>query len=288
MKNKNYFEGWYFKHQKGDMMVCFIVGRSSDKAFIQIITNEYSKVVYYHTQEYNFNEKLMQIRVGNSVFSLKGCILNMNAKDLSIHGKIKYNNITPICSDIMGPFRFLPKMECRHGVYSLDHNLTGSLNINSVECDFSSGRGYIEGDAGTSFPDGYFWCQCNDFETKTSIMIAVASIPYIRMHFTGIICCVYFRGKEYRLATYKGAKIIEVRKDKVTITQGKLRLEAYLSEGSEFPLLAPIRGQMARTIHEAVGVTAHFKMFNGGTPLFDIKSSSGCREYVSIDNIKLE
>ena len=34
------FEGWYFKHQKGDDMVAFIPGRAESGAFVQMISQE--------------------------------------------------------------------------------------------------------------------------------------------------------------------------------------------------------------------------------------------------------
>ena len=34
------FEGWYFKHQKGDDMVAFIPGRAESGAFIQPSSQE--------------------------------------------------------------------------------------------------------------------------------------------------------------------------------------------------------------------------------------------------------
>ena len=38
-------------------------------------------------------------------------------------------------------------------------------------------------------------------------MLSVADIPFAGTHFTGSVGSVFFRGKEYRLATYKGLKI---------------------------------------------------------------------------------
>ena len=34
---KPYFEGWYFKHQKGDDMIAFIPGKADSGAFVQMI-----------------------------------------------------------------------------------------------------------------------------------------------------------------------------------------------------------------------------------------------------------
>lgn len=40
MSGQKGFEGWYFKHQKGDDMVAFIPGQAESGAFIQLISQE--------------------------------------------------------------------------------------------------------------------------------------------------------------------------------------------------------------------------------------------------------
>lgn len=40
MSGQKGFEGWYFKHQKGDDMVAFIPGKAESGAFIQLISQE--------------------------------------------------------------------------------------------------------------------------------------------------------------------------------------------------------------------------------------------------------
>ena len=51
----------------------------------------------------------------------------------------------------MGPFSYLPLMECYHGILSMDHNISGSIDYNDQTIDFNEGRGYIEKDYGKSF-----------------------------------------------------------------------------------------------------------------------------------------
>ena len=46
----------------------------------------------------------------------------------------------------MGPFAFVPFMECYHGIVSMDHIIQGELEIDGVNIDFSNGRGYLEKD----------------------------------------------------------------------------------------------------------------------------------------------
>jgi len=79
-------------------------------------------------------------------------------------------------------------------------------------------------------------------------MLSVADIPFAGMHFTGIIGVVLWKGKEYRLATYLGAKVVQIRNGSVRIVQRGLELEASLLEATGRPLKAPTVGSMTRTI----------------------------------------
>ena len=50
----------------------------------------------------------------------------------------------------MGPFRFIPFLQCRHGVVSMSHKTKGSIQINGDSINFHGGRGYAEKDCGCS------------------------------------------------------------------------------------------------------------------------------------------
>lgn len=278
---KKHFEGWYFKHQKEDETICFIVGRAEDKAFIQIITKDFSKTFNYALEDYRVSYTMTQIRIGESIFTKDGCIINIHLDDMIIRGRLSYGRLTMLKSDIMGIFRYVPWMECRHGVVSMDHNVTGNVEINGEKIDLTGGKGYIECDKGRSFPKWYLWCQCNSFETKTSVMIAVAKIPFLGLSFTGTISSVFYQGKEYRFATYLGARVLEHSSKNVVIKQGNMKLVADFEGGKGHDLDAPQKGNMTRNIIEKVNTHAHFKMFIEGEPLFNLQSENACLEYMA-------
>src|SRR5699024_6028111 len=130
----------------------------------------------------------------------------------SIQGRIGLGSFQPIETTlsqptIMGPFGYLPSMECYHGIVSMNHSLTGNLTINGLTVRFSGGKGYIERDWGTSFPEKYIWVQSNHFEEeKTSLLFSIATIPYHITSFEGFIAVFHLNGKEYRFATYNQSK----------------------------------------------------------------------------------
>lgn len=257
------FKGYYFKHQKGEHTLCIIAGQSEDERFIQVITKEFSRKVSF-TQ-------------GNH-FSMKGIVLNIHEPGLSLTGRIRYKNLTPIHYDVMGPFCLFP-MECRHRIISMNHHLEGKVSFNGELMDFTGGRGYIEGDSGRSFPSSYTWIQANDFQNDCSIMAAVAKIPFCGLKFRGCICVINDRGREYRLATYLGVKILTCTKNNIILKQGKYRLDIRINAGKGHRLSAPQDGEMERTILETVSCPAEFLFFEGQRLIFYKKSEQASFEY---------
>ena len=142
----------------------------------------------------------------------------------------------------MGPFALAPFMECRHSVWSMRHPVRGAVDINGQKYFFQNAWGYWEGDRGRSFPKEYIWTQC--CFRGGAVMLSVADIPMAGIHFTGIIGFVLWRGKEYRIATYLGARAVKIEDKVVRVKQGNLELDVRLLEESKRPLKAPVKGDM--------------------------------------------
>lgn len=274
--SKNFFEGWYFKHQTHENTVCFIPGISSENAFIQVITDENSYNINFDKSEFH---KGKIIKVANNTFSLEGLKLDIDKPEIKISGQIYYKNLTPLRNDIMGPFKFFP-MQCRHGIISMHHDLSGYININNQNFDFTNGVGYIEKDSGTSFPKNYIWVQSNNFAEKCSIMVSIADIPFMGFKFKGFICSVWYEGEEYRMATYTGAKVILCTQNKIIIESRKHRLEVSILEQNGYDLYAPDMGKMTRKIRETPSCRARFKFFTKNNLIFDFESEKTSCEFV--------
>lgn len=262
---RDFFEGWYYKHQKGDKILALIPGRTKDAAFIQVVTGEHAYHIPYPVKDFHKNDI---VYISGNTFSSKGIRLNIHTDVLHITGELTYTGLTPISSDIMGPFRFLP-MECRHTIISMNHSLQGRLVCNGQEMDFDEGKGYIEGDRGYSFPEKYAWVQCNAFQSDCSIMVSIARIPFCGLRFWGCICIIWLGGREYRLATYQRAQVVCLQKGRLELKQGKYRLIAEMPDTLGHGLHAPDKGVMRRTIHEVPACRVRFRFYEGETVLLD-------------------
>ena len=142
---------------------------------------------------------------------------------------------------------------------------------------FDGGTGYIETDRGRSFPADYLWTQCN--WDRNCIMLSVAEIPFLGRRFKGCICALLHGGREYRLATYQGARVERWSGGGALIRQGRYRLEAEVLEGRGHPLRAPSAGAMTRTIHESLSARVRYRFWIGSRLLFDHIDENASYEY---------
>lgn len=260
---KNYFTGHYYKHQKGEHTLCLIAGRSNSEEFIQVITENFSVKVPFSK--------------GNR-FSGKGVVLDIHTSGLALTGRIRYQAFSPIRYDIMGPFGLLP-MECRHGIISMSHGLKGGVVLNGEKIDFTGGKGYIEMDCGSSFPSSYTWIQANDFQEDASVMAAIAAIPFCGIRFRGCICVIHYLGREYRLATYLGVRVLCCTEHKIVLKQGRYRLAVKIHAQNSRQLCAPQKGEMTRIILEAASCPAEFVFWKGKKKIFHLCSQHASFEY---------
>jgi len=279
-----YFEGWYYKHQTKETnmhkSLAVIPGRAADNSFVLVISDYKSYHISYPLSEYRKHNGCLC--VGSNTFSSTGVTLDIQRPELTLTGEIAYTNLSPINGDIMGPFRFFP-MECSHGIVSMNHSLDGIVMLNGEMQDFTGGKGYIESDSGRSFPSEYTWVHCNDFPQDCSIMASVARIPFYGLKFWGCICMVWLNGREYRLATYNGVKILRCGAGVIELKRGKYSLSVTIDKSGGHKLPAPHNGSMSRFIKENLSCPAHFRFMEGDKCLFDGESECASYEYM-IDN----
>ena len=284
---KPYFEGWYFKCQtKAGKTVALIPAIHRDSsgqssASLQVISEAGTWWLEYPEAEFHVLRQPLRVSLGPNTFGEEGISLQVERSGLSLNGDLRDGPLTPLQSDIMGPFRFISELECTHGVVSMGHGLDGMLILNGETLDFSGGLGYIETDRGRSFPDKYLWTQCNWAKPEnTGLMLAVATIPILKhVRFTGVICSIHYNKREYRLATYKGARIKAWSEHGAEVIQGKYRLLVEVLEKQGQPLRAPVEGAMGRIIHESLCSKVRYRFLEKGHLLFDLTDDGASFEY---------
>lgn len=108
-KNKQYFEGWYFKNIINNEGISFIPGISINepekKAFIQVITNDFSCFINYDINDFEYNHNPFYIKIGNNYFSKEKIHIDIEDKELniSIYGELKYSESININTSTFSP-----------------------------------------------------------------------------------------------------------------------------------------------------------------------------------------
>lgn len=120
----------------------------------------------------------------------------------------------------------------------------------------------------------------SSFAEGISVMASAARIPVAGVNFWGCICVVWYKGYEYRMATYLGAKVQARSKNGLVIEERDTRLIISVPECAGHKLYAPKNGTMSRTIHESAAVKARFKFSVAGKLLFDLESDYASFEHV--------
>lgn len=275
-KNKSYFEGWYLKNESKKDSISFIpsyhISKDGNKTVsLQIVINNKAYQVKFDELDFYASEKNFHCKIGSNQFGRKGIVVNVNTDELKLYGKIEFKNMNPLKGDIMGPFQWVPCMECRHEIISVAHKLSGTLIANGKEIDFSNGIGYIEKDRGSSFPKEYFWTHCNWIDRGiNSVFFSTATIPYGRLRFKGIISNIYYRGRHYRLATYRGAKVIQLTEKEVLIKQGSYKFKIEVLKSEQVNLQAPASGIMSRQIKEGLRCKVRYCLWKKSELLMDV------------------
>lgn len=274
-KSKKYFEGWYFKliDATGQHAFAVIPGVSMDaagnqKAFIQLLDGK-AATAHFHTfpfEDFKAATQKFEVHIGDNFFSdhqIKVQLPDWKA-ELNFTGQVPWPS--PLWSPgIMGPFSFIPSMECYHGIVSMDHQITGRILYHNIEINMDGGRGYMEKDWGRSFPSAYIWMQSNHFSTPGfSLKASVAKIPWIGSAFTGFIAGFWMQDRLIRFTTYNRSKVLRAAVGHQTVElelqHPKYLLQIAAKRERSTELASPILGDMQGRIEESMTAELHLTL----------------------------
>jgi len=266
-KSHRYFEGWYYKvvNASESEALAIIPGIAIDQAgnrqaFIQVLDGKRETALYHRFdfEDFRYEKNLFKISIGNNTFTRDYFELDLPG----LAGRLEFSSLVPwpkpwYSPGIMGPYAFVPFMECYHGIVSMDHLVSGSLALNELPVDFSNGRGYTEKDWGRSFPSAYVWMQSNHFSLPgISVKASVAKIPWIGSSFVGFIAGVWLHDQLIRFTTYNGSSLKKLRIDplkvQLILENGPYHLSILACRESATSLASPIQGMMEGRIEESM------------------------------------
>ncbi len=276
-KTKRYFEGWYYKliNAKETEAIAVIPGiamneNGSKQAFVQVLDGKKLKAYYHKFDAKSFipSKDSFALSLGKNQFSIDR--LDVNLPNLS--GVLKFKNHYPWPSTwfspgIMGPFSFVPFMQCYHGILSMNHEISGEMNLNERVIDFNGGKGYIEKDWGRSFPEAYIWMQSNHFDDPSvSFKASVAKIPWMGTSFVGFIAGFLIDEKLIQFTTYNFSKLRKSHADEnvveLQIESPSHRLSLHAKREAATSLASPILGFMDGRIEESMTAILNVQVYD--------------------------
>jgi tocopherol cyclase len=311
-RRRGYFEGWYYKFSSHDGTYAWIPGVSLGKdagaehAFVQTNNSITGHTGYekFPLDEFIQDTHRFRISVGGNSFSMEELSINLPDSTASLVFQDAARWPSSLLSPTsMGPYAFVPSMECYHGILILDAQASGTINGDTVE-----GRLYVEKDWGRSFPEGWVWIQANRFDEShstgtdaddptsgvPSLTCSVARVPFRGTTFPGFIIGLYLPSFEpalLRFTPYNGAKIerVDTGENSAIITvirkEWTLQIEAESVSEHEPRLISPIDGRMEGTITESLDAHIDARLTRGGETVFSSSSTCGGLEIVNPERI---
>ncbi len=266
---KNYFFGKYYKFIcESGFSFAVIIAQSNEGKSIQLITKDNS----YQIMDI---ESVKIIDNNHFVFSIE-------QNDIKLIGNLYIGNLNPLKKKVMGPFSYVPFMECRHDIYSMYHSVRGEVVLNNEVIKFNNGIGYIEGDKGRNFPKEYIWY--NSVTKDNSITIAIATIPIAFIKFIGVLCFIKNKNQELFFCTWNGVKIKELDSGIIRLKKGKYEIKVDISLSNGHNLKAPVKGDMSRYIKENLAVPSKYILKYNNEVLLEIEDVLSSCEWVFNSN----
>ncbi|MBW4436426.1 MAG: hypothetical protein KME04_04790 [Pleurocapsa minor GSE-CHR-MK-17-07R] len=295
-KQPPFFEGWYFKMVNADRSLRYAVipgifisdDPAQHHAFVQVFDGLSGQATYhrYPASDFQAEPGFFDVRIGKNRFRLDRIELDIDDDLRTVSGTLAFGDslgwpVSAVSPGTMGPFGWLPIMECYHGVLKFDHEVTGRLTVDGEPLDFTGGRGYVEKDWGKSFPAGWVWMQTNHFSrTGISFSASVAVVPLLGGWFPGFLAGVSIDGVRHVFATYTGARStkLEVTDDHVlwVLEDNSKRLEIFATRADATLLPGPNRHDMGTRVPETLKATIHVKLTEHGASVALLDDTGEC------------
>ena len=276
-----FFEGWYFKLVSAaqDRRLAVIPGvfLSDDPAqahaFVQVFDGLAGHASYhqYPVTDFVADPRRFEVRIGPNRFSREAITLAIDDATRRVAGTVRLGPgpgwpVTLASPGVMGPFAWLPFLECYHGVLSFDHALAGALTVDGADFAFDGGRGYLEKDWGQAFPTAWIWMQSNHFdEPDVCLTASTAVIPLpLGVTFPGFIVGLWHRGRLHRFTTYNLARTERLAVDAERVTwvlrNRTHRLALRATRAGHGSLPGPSRAAMDRRVLETLRATIDVRL----------------------------
>lgn len=269
------------------------ISKSKEYAFIQVVSNfqQKNKLIKFPITDLKNKIDSNGFSIANNHFNSKNITINLDELNVNIsfsnREDWKRSLINP---NIMGFLSFVPKVECKHDVLTIDAEINGSFKIKENEFTFHNGKGYVEKNWGRSFPNEYLWVHANQFkDNDISLQFAIAKPKWLLFSPTVYIGYVKFN-KISLLGSHRLSLIsIYQSNNSIFLKITKLKRIIYVEIKLKMPvtLFSPEDGEIKSLINEYLNsevdlVIEKRKLFKPNTTILVDNSSLSTAEVQNV------
>ena len=274
-KNKNYFEGWYFRitdaKTNSNYAVIFAITKNVDDphSFIQVFNNNSTECEYFRfdTSDFSYNYENNEVCIGENYLSTESIYLNTSTIkiDIAFNKQVSLENLSG-SNSAMGYLSNYP-LECFQEVIYLNGRGIGRINEYSKKDISINGNIYIEKTYGSKFPVKWVWIQSNHSDSS-SISFSVGKIPFFGIKTKGFLALLNTPEKLYRFYT-GNLSTVNVLKDKIIVKRGAIKLILKPLLDNTIKLVGPSKkALMNLDVFESLTSTLSVELYKGKTLIF--------------------
>jgi len=181
-------------------------------AFLMIAYENISHYYRFPFESFSSSTDEYSVRIGENRFSYDKIFINVQPNEgddaseifqmnLTLSSHIKIPDLSVIAPGTMGPFSWMPTLQCYHHVLSMKYDVSGTMQ----DKEDVTAVGYLEKDWGTEFPSIWIWGQANQWQSNVSasLFFSFALIPwYFGFKFPGFLIIFEYNHEFYRFNTY--------------------------------------------------------------------------------------
>jgi len=280
-KDKNYFEGWYFRftdtRSKSNFAVIFALTKhkTDSHSFIQVLDAKAQKSYYYKfdMSEFSYDEATKTVSIGVNKLNVNELYLKTvdftitsttkEIQELQLYGKTK---------SAMGFLQNAP-LECFQEVIFMEARST--FKIVYPKRTFSGvGKSYMEKTYGRNFPKKWVWLQSNYGQKGSKLSFSVGLIPVLFFRVKGFFLILNYEGKEERLTSYNlsrvKVRILDEYSSMLIIKKGKTKVEIVFTSEDAVKLIGPRKhGLMSLDVFESITSKAGINVFKNSQLIYN-------------------
>lgn len=260
-KNKNYFEGWYFRFTDTvNYAIIFAITKNEEDphAFIQLFKEGMAECIYkrFDLNEFTFENNTVQI--GKNILSLEKAYIQIDEYEIDL----LFNEQSSRSHSAMGYLSNAP-LDCFQEIILIDGKASGTINKQKTE-----GTIYIEKTYGNKFPKRWIWLQSNHSKNSSQISFSIGYIPLLLTTVPGWLLEVSFNDERLNFHSLGGA-VLTLQDDGFTVKSFNYRVVVTYTQGETIELVGPGKSaKMDIPVYESLTSSATIHIFKNSNNVF--------------------